>query len=114
QESLPICRESGDDAGAARALAVMGLSYAVYADEFDRAREMLEEAWRLSQATQKPWAMGLAILRHGCRLLGGLPLAIELAAARVGLLSIPQIVTRLDESLRLLIIGVLACPVPVS
>jgi non-specific serine/threonine protein kinase len=58
QESLAICRESGDDAGAARALAVMGLSYAVYTDEFDRARETLEEAWRLSQATQEPWAMG--------------------------------------------------------
>jgi non-specific serine/threonine protein kinase len=45
-----------------------------------------------------------------CRRLGGLPLAIELAAARVGLLSISQIVTRLDESLRLLIGGSRTAP----
>jgi predicted ATPase/DNA-binding XRE family transcriptional regulator len=45
-----------------------------------------------------------------CRRLGGLPLAIELAAARVGMLSIPQIVTRLDESLRLLVGGSRTAP----
>jgi hypothetical protein len=65
QESLSICRESGDDAGTARALAVMGLSYAVYTDDLDRAREVLEEAWRLSQATQEPWAMGYSSYRLG-------------------------------------------------
>jgi non-specific serine/threonine protein kinase len=58
QESVLIWRELGDDAGAARALAILGLSLAVYTDELDRARETLEEAWALSQATQEPWAMG--------------------------------------------------------
>jgi non-specific serine/threonine protein kinase len=58
QESVSIWRELGDDAGAARALAILGLSLAVYTDELDRARETLEEAWALSQGTQEPWAMG--------------------------------------------------------
>jgi len=37
-----------------------------------------------------------------CRRLDGLPLAIELAAARVKILSVEQIATRLDDSYRLL------------
>ncbi len=37
-----------------------------------------------------------------CSRLGGLPLAIELAASKVGLLSLEQIAARLDDSLRLL------------
>ena len=37
-----------------------------------------------------------------CRRLDGIPLAIELAAARVGSLSVEQIATRLDDSLGLL------------
>lgn len=37
-----------------------------------------------------------------CRKLGGVPLAIELAAAMVGTLSVEQIATRLNDSLKLL------------
>ncbi|HEX7103204.1 MAG TPA: hypothetical protein VF201_11220 [Nitrolancea sp.] len=37
--------------------------------------------------------------------LGGIPLALELAAARVGVLGVEQILARLDGSFRLLIGG---------
>ena len=40
-----------------------------------------------------------------CRRLNGIPLAIELAAARMGELSVEQIATRLGDSLRLLTTG---------
>lgn len=40
-----------------------------------------------------------------CNLLDGIPLAIELAAARVPVLSVHQIAARLDDSLRLLAVG---------
>jgi predicted ATPase len=40
-----------------------------------------------------------------CRRLDGIPLAIEFAAARVGVLSVGQIAAKLDDSLRLLSAG---------
>jgi predicted ATPase len=40
-----------------------------------------------------------------CRRLEGIPLAIELAAARIGVLPVEQIAERLDDSLRLLTAG---------
>jgi predicted ATPase len=45
-----------------------------------------------------------------CRRLDGMPLAIELAAARVKLLSVDQIATRLDERFRLLTGGRRSAP----
>jgi predicted ATPase/class 3 adenylate cyclase len=45
-----------------------------------------------------------------CRLLDGLPLALELAAARTRLFSIDEIVNRLDDSLRLLTGGARDAP----
>ena len=47
-------------------------------------------------------AQGVA---HICRRLDGLPLAIELAAARVRVLSVPQIAGRLDDALGILTRG---------
>ncbi len=42
------------------------------------------------------------VIAHICRRLDGIPLAIELAAARVKTLSIPQLAKRLDERFRVL------------
>lgn len=46
-----------------------------------------------------------AAVAQVCQRLDGLPLAIELAAARVRVLSVEQIAARLDDSLRLLVSG---------
>ncbi|PLS82259.1 MAG: hypothetical protein CYG60_24845, partial [Actinobacteria bacterium] len=45
-----------------------------------------------------------------CRRVGGIPLAVELAAARVGMLSVEQIAHRLGDSLRLLSAGARTAP----
>lgn len=60
----------------------------------DRAREVLPSF----EAT----AANLAVIDAICRRLDGLPLAIELAAARVRVLSLAQIADRLEEALNLL------------
>lgn len=44
----------------------------------------------------------LPVVAHICRRLDGIPLAIELAAGRTGLLAIEDIAARLDDQLRLL------------
>jgi predicted ATPase/DNA-binding NarL/FixJ family response regulator/transcriptional regulator with XRE-family HTH domain len=51
-----------------------------------------------------------AALAGVCRRLDGIPLAIELAAARVGVLSIAQIAERLNDPLRLLVGGNRSAP----
>jgi predicted ATPase/DNA-binding SARP family transcriptional activator len=50
-------------------------------------------------------ASNAATIAQICRRLDGIPLALELAAARVKLLDVAQIATRLDDSLRLLTRG---------
>ena len=49
-----------------------------------------------------PNADDLELVTQLCRRLDGLPLAIELAAARLRILSLPQLVGRLDDRFRLL------------
>ncbi len=51
-----------------------------------------------------------AVVAQLCRRLDGIPMAIELAAARVRLLSVEEIVTRLDDRFRLLIGGKRTAP----
>jgi predicted ATPase/DNA-binding SARP family transcriptional activator len=67
-----------------------------------------DEAVRLfnarAQAAQPAFVPDPAV-RHLCEKLEGMPLAIELAAARVGTLSPSQIAARLDDSLDLLSTG---------
>ena len=61
----------------------------------DRARAALP-SFQLSPANAKP-------IEEICRRLDGIPLAIELAAARVRVLSPEQIARRLDDAFRLLV-----------
>src|SRR5512138_2926701 len=63
----------------------------------DRAREVLP-AFAVTTDT-------LALIDSICRRLDGLPLAIELAAARVKMLSLAQIVDRVEDALKLLTRG---------
>ena len=61
-----------------------------------------------AQASLPSFAVGdanLAAVREICRRLDGIPLAIELAAARVRVLSPEQIAERLDDAFRLLTSG---------
>ena len=58
-----------------------------------------------AQAVQPTFQMTATIagaIAQICRQLDGMPLAIELAAARVKVLTVPQIATRLDDCFRLL------------
>jgi predicted ATPase/DNA-binding SARP family transcriptional activator len=55
---------------------------------------------------QRPWTEEeLAAVAEICRRLDGIPLAIELAAARSNVLSPPEIAARLDDRFRLLVVG---------
>src|SRR5262249_37637730 len=89
-------------------------------DEFSRPHrpstiDHAPSAWLQSEAAQLFRARAQAVPLHVtvttgrpapvgqvCRRLDGIPLAIELAAARLSALSIEQIATRLDDRFRLL------------
>jgi predicted ATPase len=62
---------------------------------YDRAKAVLP--------TFEVYEENAVALVQVCRKLDGIPLAIELAAARVRVLSVEQIASRLDDSLRLLV-----------
>jgi non-specific serine/threonine protein kinase len=68
----------------------------------ERARSSRRE-WEAGEA-------GAAAIAEICRLLEGIPLAIELAAARVKVLSVNEIAARLEDRLRLLTSGSRAAP----
>src|SRR5262249_52355611 len=61
----------------------------------ERAR-MVRSAFRLDRREDAE------AVAHICQRLDGIPLAIELAAARSGVLTLPQIASRLDDRFRLL------------
>jgi predicted ATPase/DNA-binding SARP family transcriptional activator len=67
----------------------------------DASRLFVERAY-LSQPAFRLTEQNAPLVAQLCHRLDGLPLAIELAAARLNVLSIEQIVARLDSSLRLL------------
>ncbi len=66
------------------------------------AEELFRARAELASPGFSPTAGDDACIREICRRLDGVPLAIELAAARVGTLELSEIAARLDDSLRLL------------
>jgi predicted ATPase/DNA-binding SARP family transcriptional activator len=64
--------------------------------------QLFEERARLVQENFSLTTLNASSIAHICQRLDGIPLAIELAAARVNLLSAEQIALRLDESFGLL------------
>lgn len=70
--------------------------------EYDSVRLLAERA-KLSEADFRVDDTNVADVVDICRHLDGIPLAIELAAARLRMMSPAQIATRLDERLRLLV-----------
>jgi predicted ATPase len=72
--------------------------------EFE-AIQLFEERAQLAQSDFSLTAEIIPFVVQICRRLDGIPLAIELAAARIGFLSIEQIAAKLDESFNLLTNG---------
>ncbi|MGH2350225.1 MAG: LuxR C-terminal-related transcriptional regulator [Chloroflexota bacterium] len=77
--------------------------------QYDAVRLFVERA-RLSQPAFDLATQDGSTLVQICRRLDGMPLAIELAAARVRLLSLEQIAARLDDRFRLLTGGSRTAP----
>jgi predicted ATPase len=77
--------------------------------ETDAERLFVERA-RLRRPEFAPTPPEAAAIAEVCRRLDGMPLALELAAARVGVLSLGQIAARLDDRFRLLTGGARAAP----
>lgn len=73
-------------------------------NRFESVRFLLERI-RQHRPHYQPSTHHAVYLAQICRRLEGLPLALELAATWVGMLSLEQIVARLDNSLRLLTLG---------
>ena len=71
---------------------------------FDAARLFVERATTASPGFV-PTADDIADIAAICACLDGIPLAIELAAARLRTLSLAQVAARLDDRLRLLVSG---------
>ncbi len=71
---------------------------------YESTRLFLERAWYHNSAFAVTPRNAWAVARI-CERLGGIPLTIELAAARVGMLSVEQISARLEDSLKLLTVG---------
>jgi predicted ATPase/two-component SAPR family response regulator len=71
---------------------------------YEAARLFIERAAAMLP-TFEPTDRNAAVVMRVCRGLDGIPLAIELAAARVKVLSVEQIAERLDDRFRLLTAG---------
>jgi non-specific serine/threonine protein kinase len=71
---------------------------------FGSARLFLERA-RSHHSAFVLTSRNVGAVAEICRKLDGIPLAVELAAARVGVLSVEQIAARLEDSLKLLTVG---------
>ncbi len=69
--------------------------------EYDAVRLFVERASQ-AERTFRATAENLATIARVCRRLDGIPLAIELAAARTRALTVDQIAARLDDRFRLL------------
>jgi non-specific serine/threonine protein kinase len=78
-------------------------------ERFEATRLFVERA-RGRQPDFAPSDVDASAIVSICQRLDGLPLAIELAAARLTALSCAQIATRLDEALALLTTGVRTAP----
>ena len=92
-----------------RAVTVRSLSFPPPASTYDRSTVAACEAVRLFVERAQLSAAGFSLTDKNtsavaeiCRRLDGIPLAIELAAARLKMLSIDEIRTRLDDRFRLL------------
>jgi len=80
------------------------------AGELDRVQrfeavQLFVERARASRPDFTLTRQNAAAVAHVCRRLDGLPLAIELAAARLGVLSVRDVAARLDDRFRLLTAG---------
>jgi predicted ATPase/DNA-binding CsgD family transcriptional regulator/transcriptional regulator with XRE-family HTH domain len=78
-------------------------------ERFEATRLLVERA-RARHPDFVPSAADMSAIVSICQRLDGLPLAIELAAARLTALSCAQLATRLDEALPLLTTGVRTAP----
>lgn len=78
--------------------------YAVGLDEWPQyeALHLFVERAQVALPTFTVTTENIAYLAKICRRLDGIPLAVELAAARVTMLTLPQIAARLDDRFRLL------------